>query len=155
MSYADQDIKTRSKFLKIEQNAPMVVRLLDATPVEVMKHQLKQANADGKFQIECQGEDICPLCQDGDEATQKFIANVYNHTLSKVQLWEYGPSIAKMIKKVAINLAEEEQDIMNFDLKVEAEGAGLNKKYTVTMRTTPQPVPAGLQLIKIEPGIPF
>ena len=153
MSYADMDIKQNSKFLKIEQGAPMVVRLLDATPVEVMKHQLKPA-VDGKFQVVCSGE-ICPLCQDGHEPTQKFITNCYNHTLHKVQLFEYGPMIAKMLKKIAINLAEEEQDIMNFDLKIEAEGANLSKKYTVTPRTTSQPVPEGIVKIKIDGDIPF
>lgn len=154
MSYADQEIKQTSKFLKIEQGAPMVIRLLDDTPVEVMKHSMKGA-VDGKFQVECKGDDICELCQDGQEPTQKFITNIYNHTLHKVQLFEYGPMIAKLIKKIAVNLSEESQDILNFDLKVEAEGSGMSKKYTVTPRTTQILVPAGLVKIKIDAGIPF
>lgn|SRR3990167_8538239 len=152
--YAEQEIKQTSKFLKIEQNAPMVIRLLDQEPVEVMKHTLKGA-VDGKFQVECKGEDICELCQDGQEPTQKFITNIYNHTLKKVQLFEYGPMIAKLIKKIAVNLAEEGQDVLSFDLKIEAEGAGMSKKYSVTPRTTAQPVPTGLVKIKIGADIPF
>jgi len=154
MSYADQEIKQTSKFLKIEAGTPMVIRLLDPTPVEVFKHTLKGA-VDGKFQVECKGQDMCELCQDGQEPTQKFITNVYNHTLHKVQLFEYGPMIAKLIKKIAINLSEEDQDILNFDLKMEAEGAAMNKKYAVTLRTSVQPVPDGLVKIKIDEGIPF
>lgn len=154
MGYGDQEIKQTSKFLKIDQGSPMVVRLMDPEPVEVMKHQIKPG-ADGKWQVDCKGEDICELCQDGQEPTQKFITNVYNHTLHKVQLFEYGPMIAKAIKKIAVNLAEEGQDILNFDLKIEAEGSGMNKKYAVTPRTSPQPVPAGLVKIKIDAGIPF
>ena len=154
-SYADQDIKVASKFLKIEQGSPMIIRLLDSSPVELFKHSLGKPNADGKFQIPCKGEDICELCQDGQEPTQKFITNVFNHTLKKVQLFEYGPGIAKMLKKIAVNLSEEGQDILNFDLKMEAEGAMLNKRYTVTPRTTSQPVPPGLVKIKIDGEIPF
>lgn len=154
MSYADQDIKQNSKFLKIDQGSPMVVRLLDDPPIEVMKHTLKGA-VDGKFQVICKGGDICELCQDGQDPTQKFITNVYNHTLRKVQLFEYGPMIAKAIKKIAVNLEEEGKNIMDFDLKIEAEGASLSKKYTVTPRTTAQPVPTGLAKIRIDADIPF
>lgn len=155
MSYADQEIKQPSKFVKIEQGSPMIIRLLDDPAVEVFKHQLKAARTDGKFQVECKGEDICEFCNDGQEPTQKFITNVYNHTIQKVQLFEYGPMIAKAIKKIAVNLDEEGKNIMDYDLKVEAEGANMNKKYTVTMRMTPQPVPSGLIKIKIDREIPF
>lgn len=153
MSYADTEIKQSSKFTKIDQGSPMVLRLLDNPPFEVMKHTIKGA-VDGKFQVPCKGDD-CELCQDGLEPTQKFTTNVYNHTLKKIQLFEYGTMIAKAIKKIAINLEEEEKDIMDFDLKVEAEGVGLNKKYTVTPRTTAQPVPSGLVKIKIDGDIDF
>lgn len=154
MSYADQEIKQTSKFLKIDAGSPMVIRLLDPEPVEVFKHTLKGA-VDGKFQVECKGEEYCELCQDGQEPTQKFIANVYNHTLHKVQLFEYGPMIAKAVKKIAVNLAEEGQDILNYDLKIEAEGSGMNKKYTVTPRTTQQAVPEGLVKIKVTDSLGF
>lgn len=154
MSYANQEIKQTSKFLKIEQGAPMVIRLLDPEPVEVFKHALK-GNVDGKFQVECKGAEICEFCGDGEEPTQKFLVNVYNHTLQKVQLFEYGPMIAKIIKKIAINMVEEGQDILQFDLKFEAEGSGMNKKYSVTPRTTALVVPSGLARIKIDAGIPF
>lgn len=154
MSYAETEIKQTSRYLKIDQGAPMVIRLLDDPAVEVMKHTLKGA-VDGKFQVNCKGEEICELCQDGQEPTQKFITNVYNHTLHKVQLYEFGPMIAKALKKIAINLAEEGKSIMDYDLKVEAEGAGMNKKYAVTPRTTALPLPAGLVKIKIDADIPF
>lgn len=153
MSYADQEIKTNSKFLKIEQGAPMVIRLLDETPVEVFKHQIKPG-VDGKFQVLCEGPETCSMCQDGHEPSQKFVVNVYNHTLHKVQLFEYGAMVGKAFKKIAVNLAEEGQDILSYDLKIEAEGASLNKKYSVTPRTTSLPVPPGLAKIKIN-DLPF
>ena len=154
MSYADTEIKQTSKYLKIEEGKPMVIRLMDDPPLEVMKHSLKGA-VDGKFQVTCKGDDICELCQDGQDPVQKFITNIYNHTLHKVQLYEYGPMIAKALKKIAVNLAEEELDIMNFDLKVEAEGSGMQKKYTVTPRTTALVVPPGLMRIKPDSDLPF
>lgn len=155
MSYGDQKIKQNTKFLKIEAGEPMVIRLLDTDPFEVMKHQLKTANAEGKFQVLCKGEDQCELCADGDEPKQKFITNVYNHTLQKVQLFEYGTLIAKMLQKIALDLTEEQQDIMNFDLKCSAEGTKLTKKYTITVRTSSQPTPTGLVKHKIDGDIPF
>jgi hypothetical protein len=155
MSYSDQEIKQTSKFLKIEAGSPAVIRLLDSDPVEVMKHSMGKEAVDGKFQVECKGEDICPFCQDGKEPVQKFICNVYNHTLHKVQLFEYGPMIAKALKKIAINLEEEGKSIMDFDLKVEAEGSNLTKKYTVTPRTSAMAVPHGLVKIKIDQDVPF
>lgn len=146
MSYADQEFKQSSKFLKIEANAPAVIRLLDENPVEVLKHST------GKIMIECKG-DVCPMCSDGDEPKQKFIVNVYNHTLHKVQLFEYGQMIGKGFQKIAVNLAEEDKNIMDFDLKLEAEGSGLQTRYSVTARTTSLPVPEGLQKFPID--IPF
>jgi hypothetical protein len=61
MSYADTEIKQTSKFLKIEEGKPMLIRLLDDPPIEKMKHSLKGA-VDGKFQVDCKGEELCDLC---------------------------------------------------------------------------------------------
>lgn len=153
--FADQEIKQSSKFLKVEAGTPYVVRLLDSSAVEVMKHSTGKAPIDGKFKIPCKGQETCEFCGDGDEPAQSFSVNVFNHTLKKVQLWEYGPMIAKLLKKIAVNLEEEGKDIMDFDLKVEAEGSNMQKKYSVTLRTSSTPVPTGLVKLKIDGDIPF
>src|SRR2546430_1446043 len=150
MSYANLEIRQSSRFLKIEQGQPMVIRLIDADPVEAMRHST------GKIMVDCRGSELCELCQDGDEPTQRFITNVYNHTLHKPQIFEYGPMIAKKFQKIAVNLEEEGKSIMDFDLKLEAEGVGMQKKYEVTVRTSSLPVPDGVARLKIkDTDLPF
>lgn len=145
-SYADPNIKQTSRFLKIESGEPHDVRLLDLEPFETFEH----FNSAGS--VECKG-DVCPSCQDGDEPQQKFSANVFDHGEKKVKIWKYGSGVAKALKSIAITLQEEDRSIMGIDLKVEAQGSGKQKKYTVTPRVSTKPVPPGLTLYKLD--LPF
>jgi hypothetical protein len=155
MGYDDANIVTNTKFLKIEPGDPHDLRLLDENPSESYKHN---SGPNGKLDrpVDCLGEETCAYCQDGHDPNQRFTANVYDHNRNKVMLWEYGPAIAKQLKAIAIALKEEQKNILQFDLKVSAEGSGLQKKTTVTMRTTSKAIPADLKLIQIKgEGIPF
>jgi hypothetical protein len=154
MGYDDTNIIVNTKFLKIESGEPHDIRLLDANPVESFKHN---GGPNGKLEkpVECMGEDTCALCQEGHEPNQRFTANVFDHLRKKVMLWEYGPAIAKQLKAIAVALKEEQKSIMDFDLKVSAEGSGLQKKTTITPRTSSRPVPEGLKLLSTDKEIPF
>lgn len=148
MGYADQKIKQTSKYLKIESGEPHDLRLLNAEPAETFEHFSPGGS------IDCKG-DMCAACQDGDDAQQKFSTNVYDFKDQKVYLWKYGAMIAKALKSIAITLDEEGKSIMEVDLKVEATGSNKSKKYTVTPRMTAKPVPADLQLYKLDGDVPF
>jgi hypothetical protein len=140
MDYSNMNIKSKSKFLKIVSGEPQDVRLLDAEPKEVYEH------ANGKqAPIDCGGA-MCDSCMAGVEKRQKFVTNVYNHTANMVQVFKFGASIAKQIKNIANTLKEEGVSIMDKDLKLEAQGEGMSKKYTVTPRMTSKPVPEGIAL---------
>lgn len=148
MSYADPDIKQTSKYLRIESGEPHDLRLLNEEPVETFEHFSPAGS------ITCKGEEVCEACQSGDDAQQKFMTNVFDHGTQKVRLWKYGVGIAKMLKAIAVTLQEEDQSIMNVDLKVEATGANKQKKYTITPRMTSKPVAMGLRLYDLN-SIPF
>jgi hypothetical protein len=148
VSYSEVKIKTAGKFLKIDAGAPQDIRLFDSSPVEVMKH----AGPTGSPLCEGQG---CGWCAEGDAPKQKFVTNVYSHTLKRVMIYEYGTSVAKQLQSIAKTLEEESRDIMDTDLKIEATGSGMQKRYTVTPRMTSKPLPEGLVRHKINGEIPF
>lgn len=125
MSYSDMKIDSNSKYLKIVSGQPKVIRILTETPVVIYEAFKKK------------GE---PEPEEKDKK-QKFLINVFDHDSQKVVIFKFGPAIAKQIKKIAASLEEEENDIMNVDLKIEAEGEMLSKEYTVTPRTKLMPMP--------------
>jgi len=148
--YGEVVIKSNSKFLKIEAGQPHDLRILDETPTEAFKHNTKQGL------VSCIGAEKCFKCLAGDPPTQKFIANVFDHGLNKVLLWEYGGGIAKQLKAIAQTLEEEDREIIHVDLKVDATGSGKEKRYTVTPRMTAKSIPEGLTLHRIESNeVPF
>lgn len=146
MGYDNPDIKSQGKFLKIESGDPHDIRLLNPEPFEIIEH----FSPAGSF--ECKG-DICGACKDGDEPNQRWVTNVFDHNTKKVKIFKYGAMVAKALKSIAITLSEEGKSIMDVDLKVEATGSNMQKKYTVTPRMTSKTVPSGLELFPID--IPF
>lgn len=137
----DQDIKTNTKFLKIEAGDPRDVRLLNPEPIERYVHIYKPPTPS----VPCAGDD-CRDCIKGDEPKQHFLANVYDHTRGKVLIWEYGTMIAKQLKEIYKTLLEEDRNITDTDLKVTATGSQMAKRYQITPRMKSQKVPAGLVL---------
>lgn len=148
MGFGNLEIKTNSKFFKIESGHPRDIRLLQDTPMERIIHGF------GKEALPCEGND-CSLCAEGQEAKQRFSVNVYDHGLKKVMVWDFGGGVAKEIKKIAISVGEEQRSILDIDLKVEAEGEQKSKKYKITPRMTSKPVPDGLKLLPLEGDLPF
>lgn len=136
MSYGDVEIKSNSKFLKIESGTPHDVRLLSESPAVKVLHGF------GKEAVACEGNG-CGECAAGSEAKQRFSAEVYDFLLKRQMTWEFGPAVAKQLKAIDQTLAEEGKKITDVDLKVEASGAMMNKKYMVTPRMTSKPLPAG------------
>ena len=136
----DQDIKTNTKFLKIDAGDPHDIRLLDAEPVEIYNHQ----NPTGKPML-CEGAG-CQYCEKGDEPRQRFLCNVYDFNSKRVKVFEYGSMIGKQLKEIYKTLLEEDRKITDVDLKVSATGSNLAKRYQITPRQTSKPVPAGLTL---------
>lgn len=137
MSYSDVKIKSNSKFIKIETGEPHDVRLLDDSPTEIFKHSTEQG-------VSVCGGEKCFTCDDGEEPVQKFVTNVFDHTLGKVMLWEYGSGVAKQLKSIAETLEEEGHTITKVDLNIKATGSGQQKRYLVTPRITSKPIPDGL-----------
>lgn len=148
MSFNNLEIKSNSKFLKIEAGTPQDIRLLQDTPMERSIHGF------GNTATECEGEN-CGLCAQGEEAVQRFSVNVYNHTARKVQVWEFGPGIAKQLVSLSKALEEEQKNITDVDLKADAEGSMKSKKYKITPRMTTKPIPPELKLLPLEGTLPF
>lgn len=132
--YGDVEIKSNSKFLKIESGVPHDIRLLTPKPDEKIIHKF------GQDAVECEGEG-CEQCNGGDEPRQRFSAEVYDHTLKRKLTWEYGSTIATQLKAIDTAMAEEGRQITMVDLKVEARGEKMSKKYMVTPRSTAKPLP--------------
>lgn len=137
MSYGDLEIKSNSKFLKIESGVPHDIRLLDGSPEEKVIHGF------GEDSTICEGEG-CSECSVGDQAKQRFTANVYDHTVKRQMSWEFGAAIAKQLKAIDTTMGEEGKKITDIDLKVEATGQNMQKKYMVTPRMSAKPLPEGI-----------
>lgn len=144
MSYSGIKIANTGNFLKIESGSPQQIRILSPEPKVKTVHF-----ADNKS-IDCQGE-MCPLCAEGNEARQRFAAKVYDHTVGRTMIWEFGPSIAKQLRDIDANLEPEKMSILDIDLKISASGSGKQKKYLVMPWTPAKPLPAGVK----ETEIPF
>lgn len=146
MGYSDLSVKSNSLFLKVEAGAPKDLRLLEETPTEILRHTINTGGAIKSF--DCSGPETCAYCKEGDHepAKQRFVTNIWDHGSKRVMLFEFGAAIAKQLKSIALALAEEDRDIMDVDLRIEATGSGLSKKYSVTPRMTAREVPAGIKL---------
>ncbi len=149
--YGDVNIKTNTKFLKIDAGDPHDIRLLDQEPTEIYKHNFPPPTKP----VVCTGE-MCPHCGAGNEPGQKFITNVLDFNSGKVKLLEYGSMIAKQLQEIARTLGEEGRQINDVDLKITATGANLAKRYQITPRQVSKPLPKDLELHDIEGGdVPF
>lgn len=146
--YGKQKIVKNSIFLKVEQGQSHTVRLLDATPVVQWQHKI------GDKLVSCSeaSEGTCVHCDEGHSKSQRFVANIFDHTDQRVMLWSYGPTVAEELKSIALSLEKDEEDILDHDLELSATGSGLQKKTKVQPRMKSQPVPGGLKLIEIKNG---
>lgn len=150
MSFADLQIKSTGKFLKIESGEPHDIRLYSESPVEKLIHGF------GKDASACTAP-MCGKCSEGSDVKQRFLVNVYDHNTQKVMVWEFGSMIAKQLKSLANTLEEEEKSLLDVDLKIDATGSNQNKKYMVTPRMSSKPIPKGLVMHKldVDADVPF
>jgi hypothetical protein len=138
MSYGDVNIKSNSRFLKIESGVPHDIRLLSESPEERVVHGF------GKEEVECLGDGCLPCKDPENQAKQRFTAEIYDHTIKRQLTWEFGAAIAKQLKAIDTTMAEEGRKITSIDLKVEAQGEKMSKKYMVTPRMSAKPLPDGV-----------
>lgn len=143
MNISDIKIKSTGKYLRIESGEPHDLRILSEDIIERMVHGF------GKDSTICGGAS-CFKCAGAIEIKQRFFVNTYDHTVQRVMIWEFGPGIAKKLIGIANTLKEEGRTLQQVDIKVEARGTGLNKKYEVTPRMSAKEIPTGLVFHKIE-----
>ena len=149
MNWNDLEIKSTSKFLKIEDGKPQTIRLIGEGSERVI-------HGFGKEETVCSGNG-CLICSSGSENSapkQRFKANVYNWTTNKVHLWDFGPGIAKQLKEIAKSLASEQKDMESIDLKISVSGTGMQKKYTIMPWPSTKELPPGLAVYDLD-SIPF
>lgn len=135
--YGDIEIRSNSKFLKIESGTPHDIRLLSETP------KIEVIHGFGQTKKSCTGEGCLYCMGDSEDAQpkQRFKTEVWDWKLQKKMEWEFGAAIAKQLQAIEKSLAEEGKKITEVDLKVQAEGANMQKKYTVTPRMTTKVLP--------------
>lgn len=136
--YADLEIKSNSKFLKIEAGHPKQLRLLGDSVATTMHF------AGNKYQ-ECLGP-VCVHCEEGIAPSVRHKANVFDHEIQRVMIFDFTPGVAKQIRQVAQSLAADKTDITDVDLKISVSGAGIDKRYMVMPWMPPKPLPPGLIL---------
>lgn len=138
-SFSDMEIGS-GLYLKIDAGEIAQIRILSKSPVKKVVH-----SEEGKMPIKCIGP-MCALCKDGVPVRTRWKANVYNRKTNKVQIFEFGPKIAKQIKNIAKMLEDEGNTVNQIDLRISAIGEGIKKDYTVLTKEGVEDVPDGLQL---------
>jgi hypothetical protein len=141
MSYAEMQING-GKFLKIESGETVDIHVLSKAPVKQVIHGF------GSEKLSCVGSN-CHLCEDGETPKQRWLINVFDRKDKKVKIFEFGATIARQIKNIAEMLSESKQTIHDVDLRIKADGAGLNKEYTVMQKSLGGNIPSDLKLHKI------
>lgn len=138
-SFNDIEVRSNSKFFKVESGKPAVIRLLSDSPDERTVHGF------GKEEIECTGEG-CFKCQDGSDAKQRWSISIYNHETKRAAIWEFGAGVCKLLKGVCKTFAAQEIKITDVDLMVDATGEKLTKKYQITPMMKSKPVPEDVEV---------
>lgn len=144
MSWDNIEIRSVGKFLKVESDKPQTIRLIGDGVSRVI-------HGFGKDETKCQGNG-CSLCSEGNEAKQRFKANVYSFTQGKVFQWDFGGGIAKQLKEVAKGLSGDGKTMDDVDLKISVSGSGLQKKYSIMPWPKQKDVPMGLAVYDLEEG---
>lgn len=145
MSFAETKIRP-GKFLKIESGQPEDIRILNDTPVEKITHGF------GDTEEECGGEH-CIKCKNGDTATQRFLTNVWSFTNKRVMIWQYGVGVQRKLVSIEKECEAAEKTLKDVDLKIEASGNKMGKKYEVTLKIGTREIPQGLELYTLD--LPF
>ena len=140
-SYADMKIEG-GKFLKVESGEIVDLHILSKEPTKQVIHGF------GQDKLSCTG-DQCPACNEGETPKQRWLVNVFDRKDKKVKIWEFGASVARQIKNIAEMLEESGQTVHDVDLRIKAEGSGMNKEYTVMQKPSVGEVPADLKLHRL------
>lgn len=141
MGFTDMKIEG-GKFLKIEGGETADIHILSQEPTKQIIHGF------GQEKLNCAGVN-CHMCEEGETPKQRWLINIYDRRDKKVKIFEFGASIARQIKAIAEMLAESQQTVHHVDLRIKAEGSGINKEYTVMQKPISGDIPADLKLHKL------
>lgn len=142
MSFTDGLKIDGGKFLKIEGGETVDIHILSTEPVKQVIHGF------GQEKLTCSGPG-CHMCAEGENPKQRWLVNVLDRRDSKVKIFEFGTTIARQIKAIAELLDESKQTINNIDLRIKAEGSGINKEYTVLQKPMSGSIPSDVKLHKL------
>lgn len=143
MSYQDMDVDAGAgKYLRVKGGESADIHILTEVPFKMVCHGF------GKERLTCAGKE-CRMCAEGETPKTRWIINVFDRKDNAVKIYEFGPSIARQVKAIAEMLAEQQQTVHDVDLRIKAEGSGMDTEYTVLHRKMTGPMPAELKLHKI------
>lgn len=140
---------TRDFFLKDGDEA--TIRVLDAEPFNIRDHYVKAK----KGWFTCLGEG-CPLCEEGNKATNHFVFNVLDtrewtdkkggsHS-DEVKIWRVGIRLLRLLGKKMGKYGP----LDTYDITVSRLGDGTNTTYDIDVEAktlnTPAVVPEGQEL---------
>jgi len=130
------------KYLKIKGGDTADIHILSEHPKSVKVHGF------GQERLDCPG-DGCNMCESGETPKQRWMVNVFDRKDSKVKVYEFGTTVARQIKNIAEMLEESQQTVHHVDLRIKAEGAGINIEYTVMQKPMSGEIPEGLKLYQL------
>jgi hypothetical protein len=144
---------TRDFFLKDGDEA--TIRVLDAEPFNIRDHYVKAK----KGWFTCAGDD-CPLCEQGNKATNHFVFNVLDtrewtdkkgetHS-DEVKIWRVGIRLLRLLGKKTAKYGP----INTYDITVSRLGGGTNTTYDIDVEAktldTEAVLPEGQELYDLE-----
>lgn len=128
--FAGMEIETGAgKYLRVKGGDSVDFHIISEHPVKKIVHGF------GAGRVICIGADKnCPACVEGETPKQRWLINVWDRKDSKVKIYEFGPSIAKQFKALAEMLAEDQKTVNDVDIRIKAEGSGMDTEYTVMQK---------------------
>lgn len=144
---------TRDFFLKDGDEA--TIRVLDEAPFNIRDHYVKAK----KSWFTCAGDD-CPLCEQGNKATNHFVFNVLDtrewvdkkgesHS-NEVKIWRVGIRLLRLLGKKTAKYGP----INSYDITVSRLGGGTNTTYDIDVEAktldTEVHIPDGQELYDLE-----
>lgn len=143
MSFLNMEVDTGvGKYLRVKGGDTVDLHVLSESPLQISVHGF------GKDRVSCMGEG-CSMCLEGATPKIRWVVNVFDRKDKVVKIFEFGPSIARQIKAIAEMLNESQQTVHHIDLRIKAEGSGMDTDYTVLHRPMAGPIPEGLKLYNL------
>lgn len=138
MGFNDMDIpESEGKFLKVKGGTVVQFHIISESPKRFLVHGF------GKVRIACAG-DACVPCNEGEQAKHRWMINVFDRGSNTVKIFEFGQQIASQIKNIAETLSENQQTVKDVDIRIKADGDGMDREYFVNYVPKKGELPKGL-----------